>query len=205
MQDVFWCGLVTLLAGACHRIERIDGVTSYNVDEYGEALARAHGIGLSPTEFDREVTRAESLPSYMWNSNEAVCSRLGWTIRSVSQRREPIITDQALQCATLGKLIPAGHATGMTAVVEVVTSQGPTIVTRCVGKVYLPEDRDLNDWTIIGEPNVSCSIKDPQTVEHTCATLVNRIPHVLAAPAGYYTTEKMPYSAYLSYPMQTYF
>jgi 2,4-diaminopentanoate dehydrogenase len=33
---------------------------------------------------------------------------------------------------------------------------------------------------------------------------VNRIPWLLAAPAGYYTTEKMPSNAYLTYPVQTY-
>jgi 4-hydroxy-tetrahydrodipicolinate reductase len=203
MQDVFWCGLVTVLAGACHRIERIEGRTSYNADDYGEALARAHGVGLSPEEFQHEIASAASLPSYMWNSNEAICSRLGWTVRSITQRREPTVAGAPVASATLGRVIPAGHCTGMTALVEVSTHQGPTIVTRCVGKVYLPGERDLNDWSIVGEPNVSCSVGDPRTVEHTCPTLVNRIPDVLAAPAGYFTAEKMPYSAYLSYPIQT--
>jgi 2,4-diaminopentanoate dehydrogenase len=204
MQDIFWCGLVTLLAGSCHRIERIEGLTSYNADHYGLALAKAHGVGLSPEQFEKEITSAELLPSYMWNSNEAICSRLGWSIRSITQRREPTFANGPIVSATLDKTIPAGHATGMAAVVEVVTHQGPTIMTRSIGKVYLSDERDLNDWSIYGEPNVSCSVKDPQTVEHTCATLVNRIPWLLAAPAGYFTAEKMPYNAYLSYPMQIY-
>lgn len=48
MQDIFWCGLVTLLAGACHRIDRIKGLTSYNVDHYGEALAKRTALAYRP-------------------------------------------------------------------------------------------------------------------------------------------------------------
>src|SRR5277367_520191 len=44
----------------------------------------------------------------------------------------------------------------------------------------------------------------PIGIERGRLTVVNRIPWLLAAPAGYYTSEKMPYNAYLSYPMQIY-
>ena len=37
-QDVFWGNLVVVLAGATHRIDKIEGFTSYNVEDYGIAL-----------------------------------------------------------------------------------------------------------------------------------------------------------------------
>ncbi|MGG4106050.1 hypothetical protein AAXB25_19290 [Paenibacillus lautus] len=46
-QDVFWGNLITALAGATHQITRIDGKSSYNVEEYGIALAEVHGAGAS--------------------------------------------------------------------------------------------------------------------------------------------------------------
>ena len=38
-QDVFWGNLIATLAGAMHTIKRIKGSSSYNVEDYGIALA----------------------------------------------------------------------------------------------------------------------------------------------------------------------
>lgn len=203
-QDVFWGNLITSLAGATHRIDRIEGISSYNVEDYGIALAKVHGAGLSPEDFDREIARNDSLPSYMWNANEWLCSQFGWTVKNMKQELVPTTHKEDLVSSTLGKTIPAGHATGMSAVVTTETVQGPVIVTECVGKVYAPGEVDCNDWTIKGEPDTSLRIAGPSTVELTCATIVNRLPLVMEAPDGFFTTEKMPPAEYRTYPLHLY-
>ena len=60
-----------------------------------------------------------------------------------------------------------------------------------VGKVYAPDEFDKNIWTVEGEPTTTITVEKPATVELTCGTIVNRIPDVINAPAGYVTTEKM--------------
>jgi len=162
------------------------------VEDYGIALAEVHGAGLSPEEFEEKIAKGENLPSFMWNANQWLCSQFGWSIKSMMQELVPIFHDEDIHSSTLNMTIKKGNALGMSAVVTTETNQGPVLVTQCIGKVYPEGEVDKNFWTIYGEPNTTVKIEQPATVELTCATIVNRIPQLLMAPAGFYTTEKLP-------------
>jgi len=204
--DVFWGNLITIIAGATHKITRITGKSSYNVEDYGIALAKVHGAGLSLADFEKEIAAADNissaeraalieeetfLPSYMWNSNGWLCSQLGLTVKEQTQKCVPQTHDNELRSETLQMTIPAGHATGMSAVVTTVTEEGIVIEGNCIGKVYAEGEFDQNVWTIHGEPDTEVIINRPATVELTCATIVNRIPDLIAAEPGFITSEKM--------------
>lgn len=218
-QDVSWGNLITTLAGSSHSITKIVGKSSYNVEDYGIALAKVHGAGLDIAIFEKEIAAADNisaeerqklidkgefLPSYMWSVNGWLCSQLGLTVKSQVQKCIPHTYDKDLYSETLQMTIPAGHATGMSAVVTTETEEGITIESECIGKVYSPEECDKNDWTIYGEPNTQVVITRPSTVELTCATVVNRIPDIINAPSGYITTEKMDRSLYRVKPLNEY-
>lgn len=218
-QDVFWGNLIATLAGAMHKINTIRGSSSYNVEDYGIALAKAHGTGLNLADFEKEIAAADNispaerqklidqgefLPSYMWNVNGWLAERLGLTVKSQVQKCVPQTYDKELHSETLGMTIPAGHATGMSAVVTTETEEGVTLETECVGKVYAPEEFDRNDWTLYGEPDTQVIINCPATVELTCATIVNRIPDLINAAPGYVTTDLMPVNSYRVKPLEAY-
>lgn len=205
-QDAFWGNLITTIAGSTHNITKIKGSSSYNVEDYGIALAQAHGAGLTLEEFDKQIAEVDRIsdeerqklidtgeysPSYMWNVNGWLCDKLGLTITSQTQKCIPQTYKEDINSSTLNMVVKQGMATGMSAVVTTITEEGITLETECIGKVYGPEEFDSNNWTVYGEPNTNLVIDKPQTVELTCATVINRIPDVLSAEPGFVPTSRM--------------
>jgi len=205
-QDIYWGQLISSIAGSTHTIKKIKGSSSYNVEDYGIALAKAHGAGLTMEEFEKEIASADNIseeernelinkgkfvPSYMWNVNGWLCAKLGLTVKSQSQKCVAQTYSEDIESSTLGMTVKAGLATGMSAVVTTETEEGIVIESECIGKVYSSEDFDKNEWTVIGEPETTLVINRPATVELTCASVVNRLPDVINARAGYVPTEEM--------------
>ncbi|MEE0776080.1 MAG: dihydrodipicolinate reductase [Bacillota bacterium] len=202
MQDVFWLNMAACVAGGVHHIDKMEAIFSYNAEEYGKALSLAHGVGLSLEEFHNTVGRqTEQIPSYIWNAVEALCRKMGWHIKTLTQRCEACVAPQPIRSEILDLTVAKGHAIGMTAIVTAETLGGPVVEIKSVGKIYAYGEEDLCIWKIKGEPNTEFSIKNPATVEHTAAALVNRIPTLLNAKPGFLTAAEMrEYGYNMEYP-----
>lgn len=205
-QDVFWGNLISVLASSTQSIKKIKGSSSYNVEDYGIALANAHGAGLSLEEFDKNIASADKisveerqeiinsgnyLPSYMWNTVGWLADKLGLEIISMDQKCLPMTHETDLHSDTLNMDIKAGMATGMSALVTAKTKEGITLEAECIGKVYANDEFDVNEWMIVGEPDTTVTINRPATVELTCADIVNRIPDVINAKSGFVPTSQL--------------
>ncbi len=205
-QDAYWGNLISTIAGSTQTITKIKGSSSYNVEDYGIALAKAHGAGFTKEEFEKEIASVDNisdeernkiiesgeyLPSYMWNVNGWLCDKLGYHVINQTQKCIPTFHDEDIESSTLKMTVKEGMCTGMRAIVTTATEEGVTLETECVGKVYSKDDFDCNNWEVIGEPNTQLVIERPSTVELTCATIVNRIPDVIDAPSGFVPTSQM--------------
>ena len=194
------------MAGSVHNITKIKGSSSYNVEDYGIALAEVHGAGLTLAEFDEKIAKPSELsneeikkqvaegtfaPSYMWNVVGWLADKLGYHITEMSQKCVPQTNVKDIHSTTLGMDVKAGDATGMSAVVTAKTAEGVEIEAECIGKVYDETEFDKNVWSVIGEPDTTVSVERPDTVRLTCADIVNRIPDIINAEPGFVPTSQM--------------
>ena len=205
MQDIFWINMVALAIAGANKVVKVKGAYSYNVDEYGMALAKAHGVDLTKEEFEKQIAHPSVFEaSYAYNSVEALAHKLHLTITKITQKHVPCVLDHDLYSSTMGKTIEAGRVIGMSAVVTAETLQGITIEEETIGKVYAEGDGDMCDWHIEGEPNIEYHVVKPNTVAHTCATIVNRLPTLINARPGYISCDELDSINYLPYPMEFY-
>lgn len=211
-QDVFWGNMIASICGSTHKITKIKGCSSYNVEDYGIALAKAHGAGYTVKEFDNTIASINKLsktdqkklmdnrqffPSYMWNVIGWLADKLGITIKDISQECIPVMCDKTITSETLGLTLEEGSIRGMKAVVKATSEEGILFEVECIGKIYTEYEKDLNEWTVYGEPTTTVSNAMPATVELTCADIVNRLTDVIEAPAGYIPTSQLPMAKYL--------
>lgn len=218
-QDIYWGELISAVAASTHKITKIKGSSSYNVEDYGIALAEAHGAGLTISEFDEKIASIDKMskekldtliqsgtysPSYMWNVNGWLARKLGLTVTSQTQKCIPTTYKEDIASSTLNMTVKQGDATGMSAVVTTETAEGITIESECIGKIYGPDEFDKNEWTIIGEPETTIVVNRPATVELTCATIINRLPDVINAKPGFIPTCDMSELIYRQKPLHTY-
>ena len=205
-QDMSWGSLIATLMSSSQKVTKIKGASSYNVEDYGIALAKAHGAGLTLKAFDEEIASAdrisdeerkaiinkgEFMPSYMWNVNGWLAEYLGLHVTGQTQKCVPQKAKEDIFSSTLNMTVKKGRATGMSAVVTTTTKEGIVIESECIGKVYNKDEFDSNTWSVIGEPDTTVVVNKPATVEMTCASVVNRIPDVIKAEAGYVPTCRM--------------
>ena len=218
-QDIYWGELISAIASSTHNITKIKGSSSYNVEDYGIALAEAHGAGLSLEEFDEKIASVDRMskeqlnnliesgtysPSYMWNVNGWLARKLGLTVTNQSQKCVPTTYKEDIDSSTLNMTVKQGSATGMSAIVTTETKEGIIIESECIGKIYGPDEFDKNEWTVMGEPDTTIVVNKPATVELTCATIVNRLPDVINSKPGFIPTCDMDELMYRTKPLNTY-
>lgn len=191
-QDGYWVQLVATLMGTAHRIEEVRGRASWNVDDFGPELARDQQVGATVEEFGEWLREADRPPTFGRNSLHALAAANGLTVIESTTETMPVLAPAEMRCAALEMTVPAGRVIGFTDIDTVRTREGVTLVLEMTGKVYLAGENDSNAWTLTGEPSLDLTNAVLPTHLTTCATLVNRVPQVLAAEPGYVTVAELP-------------
>jgi len=135
---------------------------------------------------------------------ESLIADLGLTVGKIEQNMEPIIDDLDIEARTLGKIIKKGEVIGRVDIVEIETEQGIKFRSEMMGKLYRPDETDMNEWHIKGIPELHLRNDRVPSRMVTCTQMVNRIPDVINAAPGFITAEKLPKPKYKAYPLHFY-
>jgi 4-hydroxy-tetrahydrodipicolinate reductase len=203
-QDTFWVNAVALFMGTAHRIDTVTGTASWNVGDFGPELHEGQQVGRTPEEFAQWLAGAERPPTFGRMVLDALVADARLTPVSITTTTEPEIATEPVWCEALGITVEPGQCIGFTDTDEIKTAEGPSFAFRMTGKLYVPGEGDINEWTIKGEPDLLMSNGTVPTKITTCAQIVNRIPDVISAAPGLVTMEKLPRLRYRAFPLHTY-
>lgn len=194
-QDIYWGQLVSVLSASLNDLALIKGKSYYNIDECNEETNLNHGVGLEIEEYKIRIQSNDSetdfIPSFMWNVNAWICSKLELDILKSVQKRKPVIAKQDIYSKGLKKQIKIGQVIGTDTVVETITKEGIKIKASTVGMIFNKYNKAKTIWNLNGSSNVNIKLSSINAAELTASTTVNRIPDVINSQAGFITTDKL--------------
>ena len=189
--------------GSAHRVEMVSGVSTFNVDDFGPEIACDVHVGSTAVEVGLRLREAKRPPSFGANVLDALAAKLGLTVRRAATRTRPLFAETVMYCRSLDLEVAPGRVIGLVDRDTVQTEEGPGLSLELAGRLYRERERDVNEWKVHGEPELSLVNPAVDTRTTTCTQLVNRIPDVLEAPPGLLTVAELPTPRYRQRPFAT--
>lgn len=193
VQDSFWYAQPMAFLSAAQEVRRLLGRNTCDLSLFGTAGAHGHGIGLTPAEFD---AGGHAEPGEGRGIFEVALRPLvrGLGLRVVSSTRHnlPVLAEEDIDLPDLGVSIRKGTTRGHAEKVVFTLSNG-MVAEGEFHMCYMHKgETPYNEWRIEGTPSMTMRSDDFHGDVITCAALVNRIPDVLAAPAGFLSVDQLP-------------
>ena len=178
-----WPGI--LIAGPCTALRSLNHHSLTNAEVANERMMRAYGVDMTQAEFKRKVTDVPGQLGELYKAIPAhVMHALGFTITSVTERREPVLSDQPVWCRILDRYLEPGTSLGLRILASVETAEGPTASAQIELRVLAKGEAEHMMWTVDGRPPSKIRVDRADGVHTSAACMVNRVPDVAAAPPG---------------------
>ena len=201
VQDIFWHALPLTVFASLHRINKIKITNMCNLDDLGVPVLKQCRVGESIEEFVAEnhsetPDEGEVESSPLDGAARGLLNSMGFQIVEHDYSIHPITADVDIDSTSLGQTILKGRIIGIREVTKLMTSEGIELVGEFVSQVLRRNERLVSTLRVFGEPNIELTIPDFPGHEITCATLVNRIPHVLNSKPGFAHINRFPAPMY---------
>jgi len=179
----FWAGLVA--AGPCVEIDSVLHTSLTDTARQGTHLMLTSGTGMDVATYEEKLGRVPGLVGGVYGQVPvAVLEKLGYSITSVTETREPILFDAPYYCAPLDRVLEPGTCIGTRIVIDVETVQGTK--GRCeieLRPLREGEDEEMR-WSVFGKPIFHMRLRRELSGLASASSLFNRIPDILSAAPG---------------------
>lgn len=193
-QDIAWVGLTTAATGLVRDLKYVELKQHLGVDGYPEDFVRWVGIGCTETEWQEAAENAGRTPSVFGGILPTMARSMGLTPGTGNRDMSIFTLDHDVESETFGRTIKAGDPAGRRDLVTLDTLEGVRFSAELITSVVM--DQDDFSAAVQGEHRVEINHKllpGPPSVD---ATLINRLPDVIAAPPGVIATTKLPLPRY---------
>lgn len=190
--DVYLVHLVSALLGSADRVEQVVGLSTFDVDDFGPETARERQVGKTAAEFGLWLREAERPPSFGANVLDALAALSGLTVTEARRTTQPVFADVAMTCRALELEIAPGEVIGFADTDVLRTAEGPVLKLGLGGRLFRDGEQGVNEWRVVGEPELRLENPAVDTRRTAWTQLVNRIPDVIDAPPGLVTIAELP-------------
>jgi 4-hydroxy-tetrahydrodipicolinate reductase len=178
-----WAGI--MVTSPCTEIRALHHVSVTDAQRTGAKLLPIVGVGLGIAEFNEKLVKAAGGVGGIYGTiPRHVLESIGYTVTSLTERREPVLFDEPIHCRLLDRDIPAGVCAGSRVVVEAETEEGVSFDARIEVRLLKDGEAEHMLWAVDGKPSSRIRVERDDSTHATASSLFNRIPDVIAARPG---------------------
>lgn len=202
MQDVNWVGQCCVMGANSQRIDAIEGENVMVLDFTGPSDWNVVGLNMTAEEFEAHHAQDAYSDNPFTGSLYAIAERMGLHVtQKVNAKIKPIFAeedyvsqfiDKDTAEKAFGGVIKKGRVIGCDKTTTLKTREGIDLSGTQHYRFLTPGVVGYNRWKFTGEPSWDVYVEDGRYDIGTVSDVVNRIPDVMNAPAGYLTCNQLP-------------
>lgn len=178
-----WAGL--LIAGPCTELRSLEHRSLTNAELANERMMRAYGVDMTQADFLEHVINIPGQLGELYKGIPAlVMHALGFTIKNVTEVREPVLSNKPVWCRILNRMLAPGTTLGLRIIASVETVEGPSASAHIELRILAEGESENMTWSVDGRPPSKIRIDRADGVHTSASCMVNRIQDVIAAPPG---------------------
>lgn len=210
IQDIFGSAIPMALAASCNKVHRFHGYNFQPLEDMGPVVAEGFYVGRS---VDEANAKLEEIPD-VGNPETRVfllaihanCQILGIHPTVTHMTVEALPAPFDVECPQWDMTVKKGEVIGLRCDCHVETEEGITwdhVIDFAV-TTDPKKEPPITEWYIDGDPDMHIRTDNMTGEVTTTATVVNRIPDVIAAKPGYLTVAEMPRATYKVFSAEHY-